>query len=93
VRAVRAADYNFRVARGWESKQVEDQQAEAGRHSPKTGRALSPSEAALLREKENLRLSKKRVLQQMEASTNARHRQMLSLELEALDQKLRSLDQ
>jgi len=80
------------VARGWESKQVEDQQAEAGRNSPKAGRALSPTEAAQAREKENLRLSRKRVLQQMEAGTNSRHRELLRLELAALDQKLRNLD-
>ncbi len=86
------ADYNLEVARGWESKQVEDQQAEAGRQSQKSGRPMSPSEAAGVRAKESLRLSRQRVLQQMEASTNPRHRELLELELKALDQKLRNLN-
>ena len=81
------------MARGWESKQIEDQQAEAGRPSRKAGRAMTPGEAARQREKENLQLSRKRVLQQMGASTNPRHRDLLKLELDALDQELRHLDQ
>ena len=87
------ADYNLEVARGWESKQIEDQQAEAGRSSLKSGKPLTPSEAARLRAKESLRLSRQRVMQQMEASSNPRHRELLKLELDALDQKLRDLAQ
>jgi hypothetical protein len=86
------ADYSFEVARGWESKQIEDQQAEAGRSSLRSGQPMTPSEAARLRAKESLRLSRQRVVQQMAASTNPRHRELLELELNALDQKLRNLD-
>lgn len=85
-------NYNCHVARGWESKQVEDQQAEAGRRTQKVGRPITASEAARQREKESLRLSRQRVLQQMESSTNSRHRELLRLELDALDQKIGNLD-
>lgn len=87
-----AADYNFEVARGWESKNVEDQQAEAGRQPAKHRAPLSRSEAARLREMDSLRLSRNRVVQQMEASTSTRHRALLQLELDALDEKLRAFD-
>jgi hypothetical protein len=88
-----AADYNFEVARGWESKQIEDQQAEAGRSSVKSGQPMTPNDAARQRAKESLRLSRQRVLQQLEASTNPRHRELLELELNALEEKLRNLNQ
>jgi hypothetical protein len=79
------------VARGWESKSVEAQQAEASnkaQHNPK----LSSAQAAAFREKENLRLSRQRVLQQIEASTNPRHRKVLEDALADLDNKLRRLE-
>lgn len=78
------------MARGWESKNVEDQQAEAGRQRAKHRAPMTPSEAARMREIDTLRLSRNRVLQQMEASTNARHRELLQLELDALDEQLRA---
>ena len=49
---------------------------------------MSAEEAARFREKESLRLSRQRVLQQLEASTNPRHRKMLQDSLADLDQKL-----
>jgi hypothetical protein len=76
------------VARGWESKSVEAQQAEAGEKSAKPRPPMSAEEAALWREKEGLRLSRQRVLQQLEASTNPRHRMMLQESLAELDKKL-----
>jgi len=76
------------VARGWESKSVEAQQAEAGEKSVKSRPKMSPQEAAVWREKENLRLSRQRVLQQLEASQNPRHRKLLEDALADLDEKL-----
>jgi len=49
---------------------------------------MTAEEAAAFREKENLRLARQRVLQQLEASPNPRHRKLLEDALAALDQKL-----
>jgi hypothetical protein len=84
--------YNDRVARGWESKSVEGQQADAS-EKPVQGRPrLSAEEAARAREREKLRLSRQRVLQEMEASQNPRHRQILEAALADLDEKLKKAD-
>jgi hypothetical protein len=75
------------MARGWESKSVEAQQAEA--QEPESTRSrMSGEEAARWREKECLRLSRQRVLQQLALSSNPRHRQVLERALADLDQKL-----
>jgi hypothetical protein len=79
------------VARGWESKSVEAQQAEATDKSANRNPPMSPEAAARWREKESLRLSRQRVLQQLEASQNPRHRKQLEDSLAALDEKLNSL--
>ena len=65
------------VARGWESKSVAAQQAEATDKSAIRKPPMSPEAAARWREKESLRLSRQRVLQQLEASQNPRHRKQL----------------
>lgn len=77
------------MARGWESKSVEAQQAEAGEKSAKPGPSMSTEEAARWRKRETLRLSRQVVLQQLEASTNPRHRKLLQDSLADLDKKLR----
>jgi hypothetical protein len=78
------------VARGWESKAVEAQQAEASDKPPQRRPPMSSDEAALWREKESFRLSRRRVLEQLEASTNPRHRKLLEDSLAALDEKLKN---
>ena len=82
-------NYNDVMARGWESKSVEAQQAEASDKSAKPGPPMSAEEAARWREKESLRLARQVVLQQLETSTNPRHRKMLQDSLADLDQKLK----
>lgn len=81
------------MARGWESKSVEAQQADHGDAPEKTKRKLTPEAAARLRDHETLRLSRQRVLQQLEAAQNPRHRQLLQAELADLDVKLSRLAQ
>jgi hypothetical protein len=77
------------MARGWESKSVEAQQQEAGEKSNRSARRkMSTEEAVAFRERENLRLARQRVLQQLEASSNPRHRKVLEHALAALDEKL-----
>ena len=77
------------MARGWESKSVEAQQAEAIEKPVRPRPPMSAEEAARWREKESLRLSRQRVLQQLEASQNARHRKLLEGALADLDAKLK----
>jgi len=76
------------MARGWESKSVEAQQAEATDKSSKPRPRLTPEAAARSREREILRLSRQRVLQQLEQAQNARLRKMLQETLADLDLKL-----
>lgn len=67
---------------------MEAQQAEASEKSVERRPPMSPEEAARSREKETLRLARQAVLQQLEASTNPRRRQMLKDSLADLDEKL-----
>lgn len=75
------------MARGWESKSVEAQQAEAG-EKPTTRRRLSAEEAERIRKTESLRLSRQRVFQELEKSQNPRHRKLLEVELAELEERL-----
>jgi len=83
--------YNPAVARGWESKSVEAQQAEAEEKATPALPPLSAEEAARRRQTETLRLARLRVLQQLKASSNPRHRKLLEDALADLDQKLSRL--
>jgi hypothetical protein len=79
------------MARGWESKSVEAQQAEASEKADPSRRKLSPEAAALVREKANLQLARQRTLGQIDQSTNPRHKRLLQDALADLDEKLRRL--
>jgi len=79
------------MARGWESKSVEAQQSEANEKPAQSRPRLTAEAAARLREREALRLSRQRVLQQLERATNARHRLLLESELADLDQRLAAM--
>jgi hypothetical protein len=80
------------MARGWESKSVEAQQEEASEKSNRSGkRKMTAAEGAAFRERENLRLARQRVLQQLEASSNPRHQKVLQDALAALEEKLGKL--
>jgi hypothetical protein len=76
------------MARGWESKSVEAQQAEAGVKSAKVRTRLSAEDAARLRERESLRLSRQQVVEQLAAAQNQRHRELLQTALAELNRKL-----
>jgi len=81
-------NYNQGMARGWESKSVEAQQAEAVEKSSKPRVKLTPEAAAQRREQENLRLSRQNVVHQLEKTQNPRHRKLLENTLADLDQRL-----
>ena len=79
------------MARGWESKSVEAQQEEANEKPAQRRPAMSADEATRWREKENLRLARQTVLQQLQTSQNPRHRKLLEDSLAELDGKLKEL--
>lgn len=76
------------MARGWESKSVEQQQEEAA--TAKThGAPLSVEEIAVEKRRQALLLSRQHILQQLEAASNPRYRQMLKAALADLDSQLK----
>jgi hypothetical protein len=80
---------NF-MARGWESKSVEEQQAAAVQQSESKQR-LTPEQAGRKQRAEAIQLSRRRVLQQLQSIQNPRHRQMLESALSELDLRLARL--
>jgi hypothetical protein len=85
------AGYNLSVARGWESKSVEEQQAQAVSPSGPAPPPLTPAQIASQRQRTGLLMSRQHVLQQLEAAQNPRHRQILQSALADLDAQLTRL--
>jgi len=78
------------MARGWESKSVEQQQEEMAEQR-KTPRApIPPAQQKRNRQREGLRLSRERLIQELQAATNPRHRQTLEQSIAELDKQLLS---
>jgi len=76
------------MARGWESKAVEQQQEEAS--SSKTTRTPRLAEEIVEERRwQSIELSRQRILQQLQVACNPRHRQMLEAALADLDAQLR----
>ena len=80
--------YNFRVARGWESKSVEEQQAEAVTAPGPAKPPLTAAQLANHRERQGLLLSRQHVMQQLEAASNPHHREVLQSALAELEKQL-----
>ncbi len=83
------------MARGWESKAVEDQINEADERArlEESSRAeLSPKERERLKRLESLKLSRARTLDQLERATNRAYREMLQRTLRALEAEIETLD-
>ena len=78
------------MARGWESKSVEEQQSAASTQVEWKQR-LTPQQAAHKQAREAIEMSRRRVLQQLQAVENPRHRQMLEIALAELDERLARL--
>jgi hypothetical protein len=80
------------MARGWESKSVESQIEAAQSRPPRvTGSELSMAQITQVRERENIRLSRTRVLRELETSRNPRYVKLLQRELKVLEERLRKL--
>jgi len=84
--------YNRVVARGWESKSVEEQIEAARQGSPQPRPRLTAEEMAAVRQKNRLLLSRKRIVQELRASQNPQYRRMLELALADLDSEIKKTD-
>jgi hypothetical protein len=78
------------MARGWESKSVEQQQEERSAERETVRAKLSPSEKERNRKREGLRLSRERLAQQLRTASKPGHRQMLEQAIAELDRQLSS---
>jgi hypothetical protein len=81
------------MARGWESKsveaQIEDSSSDPSSNQEQT---LSPEERQATIKKNDLLLSRSRVLQELEASSNERYSEMLRRSLADLNMQIESLN-
>jgi hypothetical protein len=78
------------MARGWESKSVEEQQA-AATTTVESKQRLTAEQIARNQQRQTLELCRSRIRQQMEAAHNPRHRQMLEIAMADLDLRLARL--
>ena len=80
------------MARGWESKSVEAQQADAAETQSARKPRLTREEAAQFREKQSLLMARTSVLRQLESvSATSRYRVLLEQTLKDLDDRLKHL--
>jgi hypothetical protein len=81
------------MARGWESKSVEAQiESAAGKQPAIHQPELTPEQLQVLREKENLELSRTRVQRELAVSKNPRYQQILRKALADLEARLTRLE-
>jgi hypothetical protein len=78
------------MARGWESKAVEEQQAEAGR-AVTAGPALSPEARERLARVRSLTLALTRVRDELTRATSPGHRAMLEQAAASLESEIAAL--
>lgn len=83
--------YNFDMARGWESRSIEAQQAEASNERSQPRAKLTAQQAARKHQIDGLALSRQRVRQQLAAAQDLRFRRMLEGALDDLERRLRDL--
>jgi hypothetical protein len=82
------------MARGWESKAVEDQIGEAeAKKDVRRKRRLTPDETEHLQRKEALLLERARLVREMERAYMRRHLVMLERGLAHIDAQLAKLEQ
>jgi len=80
------------VARGWESKSVEEQMDLAQtRKATGAEPKISEAQIGLERARESIELSRGRILRELEAARHPRHREQLSQALNFLDEQLLKL--
>lgn len=80
------------MARGWESKSVESQVESAeSRKAAWSAKQRTPEQIRQQKEREGLELSRTRILRELVAATNPRHREQLEAALKFLDDKITKL--
>jgi hypothetical protein len=80
------------MARGWESKSVEEQvQEHHQKKEENTKKQLTPDQLESRRKREVLLLSRSRVQKDLQASQNPRHRDQLNSALADLDSQIAAL--
>jgi len=80
------------MARGWESKSVEEQQSQAMVSPVGTKPQLTSQQLVKRRQQDNLRLARKHILDQLQTVQNSRHRKMLEDAQADLDARIAQLD-
>ena len=77
------------MARGWESKAIADQIEEEESRQQQSSKVETTPEHRLLRERlDSLKLSKARLLQQLERATHPAHRNVLLNGLKAVEKEI-----
>lgn len=81
------------MARGWESKSVEEQQSEAAHAitSAEQKDILTKQKAERARKLQGLNLMRARVREQLERSQNPRYKEVLQSELEEIEKQIHDL--
>jgi hypothetical protein len=79
------------MARGWESKSVEEQQAESASGRKPAGPVPTAEQSALDKRAKDLQLSKAHVVEQLRRATNHRHRKLLEDAMAHLETELAAL--
>ncbi|HLH20718.1 MAG TPA: hypothetical protein VKX45_26050 [Bryobacteraceae bacterium] len=79
------------MARGWESKSVEAQIDMAGPHMRSAVNTPDPVKLELIRRKENIVLSRTRVVHELESAQNPRYKAVLAKALADLDAQLSTI--
>jgi hypothetical protein len=80
------------MARGWESKSVEDQIEEARRSQGAYERRVqTPEERARERKVESLKLERSRLTEQLKRARSEAHQRMIRQSLEAIEEEIATL--
>jgi len=81
------------MARGWESKAVEEQREAAAAAGPSRQRQpeRSAEEQQRVRKREDLQLARKRVVADLAGARHPRHRELLERTLADLEKQIRAL--
>ncbi len=84
---------DFAMARGWESKSVEDQIGDAqARKDERSKPFLSPAEREQQSRKQSLLLSRSQILSRLKVAGNARYRAQLEAALKHVEMQMKELD-
>ena len=76
------------MAKGWESKSVEEQQAEFASARLGLKPVLTPAQIERVQHEQGLKLARKRILTQLEGSHNSNYTKVLQDALADLDAKI-----